>query len=361
MGMGDLVNHAFGGKGAEHMAIAAHSPSWKADFNRRMIDRDIGYRIGRHRACNRQPIGLALAIADCGPSGLVAKQTLAKFALERRRAEPRVEPCHHAAIGTAHPNRDQNCGRRARARVKDFLPARPDKLHRPAHFARNQRRFNRVAMLQTAIETAACGHGIEHCRIRPDPQRFGSSTARGLRRLGSHPQLKLAILEPRRGARRFNRRVERRLELVTHGHVAIGRIVITLTARFQPVRRAFANALVDLVFNRLAIDQQIDIEARLHRGQRLLRRPPIGCRCGQPALAIDRADIAAHLLGRLRIKPLDLGLVMRAMLDRGIDHIGQTDIACEQIGTINLGRIIEPRIFALAPAFCAPFGRQGFF
>jgi len=109
------------------------------------------------------------------------------------------------------------------------------------------------------------------------------------------------------------------------------------------VALAAAQRVVERLVDPPGIDDMFNPETRLHRIKRAFRSPPVGGCHRQPALAIDRTDNALDPPRVERVEVGQLGLVERAMTDRGEDHARQPDVARELVGTIDLGRQIEPR------------------
>ena len=113
--------------------------------------------------------------------------------------------------------------------------ARPQQLHRSAHFFRDVGRFRCVVVGQPTAEAAAAADHVQRDRALVDAAGRGSQAARARGNLAARPDLELAVLERRRAVLRFQRSVRNeRIRVVRFHHLRSGldrRLGIAVLAR----------------------------------------------------------------------------------------------------------------------------------
>ena len=137
----------------------------------------------------------------------------------------------------------------------------------------------------------------------------------------------------------------------------------------QPfVRIAYLGNPAGLTFDQRGFEQLVDLgavgqvgRAKLGGGnlERAFGGPPIAGNRSQPGLVLNQPDQTRHRLGAIGVETAQRAIANRRVADRGIDHIGQSHVAREGIGPIDLAGQIEPGIThrCAGRKFCTAFLR----
>ena len=110
----------------------------------------------------------------------------------------------------------------------------------------------------------------------------------------------------------------------------------------HPLGLAPAQGGVERGLDPRAVDPAGDAEARSHRSQRAVCRPPVRRNRRQPARRAHHPDQTDDSGSRLFVDPRQRRIADRAVGNGGIYQPGQTHVAGKGKAAIDLGRSVEP-------------------
>ena len=172
-----LVDEAFGEEAGVAVRGAAPIAGRQAEVGRRMIDRDGGDVVGRHRPGHRRPVRPDQPAARAEP-----RRHLGAGRRRRDQCVPALQPPLLQPAGHLRRRRGPE------GVALDLLDSRPGQLHRPAHLQRQDRRLLDRVRLQLAAVAAAGEHRIERHPALGEADRPGGGGAGEARAPGSAPR-----------------------------------------------------------------------------------------------------------------------------------------------------------------------------
>ena len=114
--------------------------------------------------------------------------------------------------------------------------------------------------------------------------------------------------------------------------------------RLQTIALTRFQRFGEKLFNLVGVRKEAPgLEYRAHRIEGLVCGPPIGGDCRQPRPTVHGIDETDDIAGTLPVEGFQARFTNRSLPQRGIDHVGQANIAGKIRAAVELARKVEPR------------------